>query len=104
METGSFARRTHVNTVGRNAPITTYGNGPQLSPNSSHHVMQPSSGVNRFSFSISFWQFHDDIEWKSEDDDIDNPSDTRNSLLVQDYHNVTKNRGSIKFKNTMKSG
>ncbi len=61
------------------------------------------SRVDRFSFSPSFWQAHDDNEWKS-GDDLDNPSNRRHSLPAQDYHNVTKIRGSRKSKNMKKSG
>ncbi len=32
---------------GRRAPISMYGDGLQLSPNISHHLMQPSSGVDQ---------------------------------------------------------
>ncbi len=80
-----------------------YGDGPQLSPNSSRHLMQAKSGVDRFSFGPSFWQSHDDDEWKSADYS-DNPSNRRHSLPAQEYHNVTKIRGSRKNKNRKKSG
>ncbi len=65
--TDSSAKKTPVSS-GRRVPITMYGDGPQLSPNSSHHLMQCMSEVDRFSFSPSFWQAHDDNEWKSGDD------------------------------------
>ncbi len=65
------------------------------------HLMQSSSGVDRFSFGPSFWQAHDDDEWKSPKDS-DNPSYHRHSLPAQEYHNVTKRRGC--GKETKKSG
>ncbi len=92
--TDSSAKKTPVNIGSRSAPITTYGNGPQLRSNDSRQLMRPMSGVERFSFSPSFWQSHDDIEWKSEADDSDITSNRWHSLPAQDYHNVTKTRGS----------
>ncbi len=101
-ETDSSQKKTPVNS-GRRAPITMYGDGPQLSPNMSHHLMQPSSGVDQFSFGHSFWQDHDDEELKLADDS-DNPSNHRHSLPVQDYHNMTKRKGSRNTKDIEKSG
>ncbi len=65
--------------------------------------MQSTSGVDRFSFGPSFWQAHDDEQWKLADNS-DKPSNHRHSLPAQDYHNVTKIRGSRKTKNIKKSG
>ncbi len=65
--------------------------------------MQSTSGVDQFSFGPSFWQVHDDDEYKSADA-LDNPSNHQHSLPAQDYHNVTKRRDSRKSKNMKKSG
>ncbi len=87
-ETDSSEKKAPVNS-GRRVLIATYSDGHQLSP------MQSSSGVDQFSFGPSFWQAHDDDEWKSADDS-DNPSYRRHSLPAQDYHNVIKRRGTRK--------
>ncbi len=97
--TYSSAKKTPVSS-GRRLPITMYGDGPQLSPSSTRHLMQSTSGVDRFSFGPSFWQAHDDDEWKSADGS-DNPSNCWHSLPT---HNVTKIRSSKKTKNMKKSG
>ncbi len=101
-ETDFSEKNTPVSS-GRRAPIAMYGDGPQLSPNLSHHLMQSSSGVDQFSFGPSFWQANDDDEWKSANDS-NNPSYRRHSLPAQDYHNVTKRSGSRKTKDMKKSG
>ncbi len=73
-------KRTPADRGGRSAPITTYGNGPQLLPIVNRHLMPELNGLEHYSLGPSFWKAYDENELSSDGDDSDNPTSRHHRL------------------------
>lgn len=87
----------------RSAPITTYDNGHQLPLNTTCHLMSQSRGLEQYGFGPSFRNSRNEL-MLSRDEDSDNPTSLYHSLPVQDFKNVTKQRGNRKAMKERKTG